>query len=299
MVQTQKSEKHIAVAVVILGTLIIQYHSVTFWVSKVGDTGIAWSIGLEIAALWLWWHQKFAMRFFGFVGTAVLLAGPITEISLPQTSAMAEYNMLLEEKNTAYKNIERLESSIADFKERSKTKSGWLKGIMGAEDRINQENKNIKSINEKLQSLNANDGVQGSQMTIVLTIISLLIITLAQISALRSLKEKKEKEELSEGVASAPTFDHQPINKEPEIEIKKEEHPVKIDEAAAIEWLTRKKEELGTNKAVAELLGEDRREIGYALSGGKRKPAKTLIEKIISVIKDEQGSNVVTMFKHC
>lgn len=284
-------------AVVILGTLIIQYHSIAFWVSKVGNTGIAWSIGLEIAALWLWWHQKFTMRLFGFIGTAVLLAGPITEISLPQTSAMAEYNMLLEEKSTAYKNIERLESSIADFKERSKTKAGWLKGIVGAEDRITQENKNIKSINERLQNLNAKDGVQGSQMTIALTIISLLIITLAQISALRSLKEKELKEKRNEGEISATTtFDQQPI-KEPETEKVKEEHPEKIDEAAAIAWLTQKKEELGTNKAVAELLGEDRREIGYALSGGKRKPAKTLIEKIISVIEDEQGSNVVTMFK--
>ena len=75
----QISDKFSAV-MLILTTSIIQWHSIQFWVEIAESIGVLWSIAIEAAAIWLWWHKKTALA---FIASSLLMVGPLHSLSGP------------------------------------------------------------------------------------------------------------------------------------------------------------------------------------------------------------------------
>ncbi len=98
-------DRLLAPAVLVGSVVLLQYHSIVFWNHHVGGLGWAWSLLLELAALWLWYKRSFALRVFGFWASLLLLAGPFYTVSAP----------LLERDQAEAQTAERREQTIASL----------------------------------------------------------------------------------------------------------------------------------------------------------------------------------------
>lgn len=76
-------DKKMSIVVIILSTILMQIHSIEYWTGVTESYGIAWSIALEAAMLWLWYQKRlFLVR---VLAATILIAGP------QKTKELAEY----------------------------------------------------------------------------------------------------------------------------------------------------------------------------------------------------------------
>ena len=68
---------------VICSMVLMQIHSIDFWMEKAGPSGWAWSIGLEVAMLWFWYENKRRLQVFKYLAAFLLIAGPWYQITAP------------------------------------------------------------------------------------------------------------------------------------------------------------------------------------------------------------------------
>lgn len=86
-------------AIIAVVVPLLQWHSIVFWQAMTGElSGVAWSIGLEIVNLWLWfrdepWPKEWkewwrllpavGIRCMAVITTGILLFGPLYNVSAP------------------------------------------------------------------------------------------------------------------------------------------------------------------------------------------------------------------------
>ena len=276
----------VAILIVISATVIIQWHGIRFWSEQAGETGPAWSLALEAAALWLWWHSNRLVRLVGLLGTLVVLSGPLYVISAPVLDGAHRAQARVAEKARLERSLSRMEHQLAQYLENSRTRAGWLPAIQRTEERIRQAQARLDAIEAAPVRLRGQ-----SIALIVIEVLALLIITVAQITAIRSLAVRVSPSERETG-SQAPTRPaaRADVAREPRSD-KPIEKPAKRsprlvvvggnDEMESLRnWLKEIVEKHGGIKNAAERMGIDRREVGYALRSGGRKPKAETWERI-------------------
>lgn len=189
----------LSTAMLILSTSIIQWHSIQFWVDVASNIGFLWSIAIEAAAIWLWWHRKAALA---FLASLLLIAGPLYSLSAP--AYLETQSQILQAMNHQQKirisqdSINDLKLSLSNYEKNSLSRVGWA-------TRIDETRKALQAEVEELKRLvNKTEHLKQAPMPwfiIVIELLGLAVLLITQvltIHALRGVSNKSKQTETAE-----------------------------------------------------------------------------------------------------
>ncbi len=178
----KKSETAINLVMITTSFCLMQWHSIQFWFSAAGPSGWAWSIGLEIAMLCLWYDRQH--RFLKYIAAVILIAGPWYQMTSPAIQNIQKTNAIKIEIEIETQRLDQLSKSLNTYQANSRERLGWRDEIRETESAINELSPRIKEIHTELSKQNSTwreymvTGVQSA---------ALLIILMAQLSAVSNL----------------------------------------------------------------------------------------------------------------
>jgi hypothetical protein len=183
----------------ILSTSIIQWHSIQFWIEVAESIGFLWSIAIEAAAVWLWWHKKTVLA---FLASFLLMTGPLYSLSIPIYES-DQYKVALasshqQKIDLAHESIKSLKQSLVSYQQNSLSRVGWAARIDETRNELQAETANMKSL------INAAPKLKQSPMpwlVIAIEVLGLTVLLLTQvltIQALRGISVKSKQPETAE-----------------------------------------------------------------------------------------------------
>lgn len=138
------------IIVILIATALTQWHGIQFWSDFVGpQTGWAWSISLEVSALWLWFNTG-RRRFLAFVASCLLLAGPLFHIIQPAlnnaTKTETAHINRTAEVDLIHGDITSLERALATALVNSQKRTGWLNDIQASKLALSTARAELRSL---------------------------------------------------------------------------------------------------------------------------------------------------------
>jgi len=178
------------ILIIIIATVLMQYHGIMFWVSIVGSTGIVWSIALEASALWLWFYSE-QKRTLAIIASMLLLAGPLFHIASPIFETTRQQELSQNSRTSSIEllreDIETAEASLATALENSKTRAGWLNDIQTTKFEISEKRSHLAAL------IQQETPPQYIRQWLIATIqaAALLIVWLVSVYAIRALSQSR------------------------------------------------------------------------------------------------------------
>ena len=169
--------KYLAVLIIIVCTVLLQAHSIPFWLDQSNSNiGYLWSFTIEGAALWLWLNKKMMLA---TVASAIIILVPLMQLSSPLLKEIRLLNV-----NVEIKGLNSLSIS-QDKKLQDKYLSTSWAGT------INKNTEHFRGVvadyKEFLISSSKLKGVYENIFIIFIQSVALIVILLTQIQALRML----------------------------------------------------------------------------------------------------------------
>lgn len=185
---TKTSTNYLIIAT---SALLMQWHSVQFWIDHVGYSGIGWSLMLEAVVIWYWWNSRVILA---LVASSLLLFGPIYEITKPALENIRSQDQIGRLNQIDIIEIKRLEQSLKTYEKNSDKRIGWSGRIDRIQRLINENGERVRSrtaINSRFD-LSISTGIALAQM------LALLIIMTAQALAISDQRIKFESKSKSD-----------------------------------------------------------------------------------------------------
>jgi hypothetical protein len=183
----------------IFTTSIIQWHSIQFWIEVTESIGFLWSIAIEAAAVWLWWHKKTVLA---FIASSLLMAGPLYSLSAPvyegKQTEVAIAASHQQQVDLSRASITALKQSLTSYQQNSLSRVGWATRIDETRNALQAETANLKNL------INAGPKLKKTQMPwllIAIEVLGLAVLLLTQvltIQALRGISVKSKQPETAE-----------------------------------------------------------------------------------------------------
>ena len=185
----------------IMSISLIQWHSIQFWVTHTGDIGIAWSLTLEMACMWLWWQNR---KRVAFVTSLLVIAGPIAFQVLPVIETLDRNNFDVS-KHTAlleasHRNIAQLEQALDSYLRNSEERLGWATRIDETQAEIEQARSDQLRL---IQASPADIHLSNAFVTVSIQVLAISILFLTQILVIaqfRSLSADRNNVEIPERI---------------------------------------------------------------------------------------------------
>jgi len=190
--------KLFAVLVAVASIALLQIHGVEFWMGQAGNTGIVWSLALEVAAIYLWLHGR---TLPAVLASALLIAGPLYQVSLPlmeqaQGEEIAAATMVETEREIA-----QLENSLAKYEENSGKRLGWSGRIDRTQERLDTARERLHEL--ALRQADLTGGWQRISI-VVMESAALLVVLYSQIFALSQIQLVPGRGELASETTITP-----------------------------------------------------------------------------------------------
>ncbi len=184
--ERNKSALTIDAVMIITSFCLMQWHSIEFWIAEAGPSGWAWSVGLEIAMLCLWYYKKhYSLR---YIAAIVLIAGPWYQMTSPAILSIQTTNSIETEIEIETERFDQLSKSLTLYESNSVTKWGWA-------GRIDRTQKLKDELSEQIKELHSELSKRNSQwreyMVTAVQSAALLIILTAQLSAVSNIGIKQ------------------------------------------------------------------------------------------------------------
>ena len=268
----------IDLVMIITSFCLMQWHSIKFWSAAAGSSGWAWSIGLEIAMLCLWYYKKhYSLR---YIAAIVLIAGPWYQMTSPAILSIQTTNSIETEIEIETERFDQLSKSLSLYESNSATIRGWA-------GRIDRTQKSKDELSSQIKELHSELSKRNSQwreyMVTAVQSAALLIILTAQLSAVsnRGIKHPARIK------SSAPAIHPKSKPKRPAAEISKvttkfldeiltsnfEDFDETVEAVAA--EIIQELPNHDSQKALAEILGTGQKSISLILNHEKRKLSGT------------------------
>ncbi len=195
--------KKLPAAILLVGAIVLmQIHAIEFWQRHAGQSGILWSLLLEGAALWLWAQHRWGTSFLAAIATALVLAGPLYQISTPALQqwqqSQQQPELLAKREAALLAERQRLTASLKTYNQNSQSRVGWA-------GRIDQTNADLTQINHALNELYA-EQAQAMPMgwqALVLVAMQLLSLVIFQTLIVLCIRQ------ISRPVKAAPNTSNQ------------------------------------------------------------------------------------------
>lgn len=202
--------------IITTSAILMQIHSIGFWMDQVGPMGIAWSLTLEMMMIWFWWRGIWPMA---LIASVLLIAGPMHQVTQPSIKSMSAH-WQAEKSNLADRaEIAELRASIATYERNSEKRPGWLpkinrvqKRINAAVDRISERER--KNPEFRIFGISIKEAIAAAQ---ALTLIIIMTGQAIAISDQRKIAAKNRKTLENNDIDAAkasefppPSMSHQP-----------------------------------------------------------------------------------------
>jgi len=259
---------------IIISFCLMQWHSIEFWKITAGpDTGWAWSIGLEIAMLCLWYDRKH--RFLKYIAALILIAGPWYQMTSPAVRNIQSTNAIETEIEIKIQRLDQLSKSMTIYENNSITIRGWA----GRIDRTQKAKDKLSArINELHSTLSKQNSAWREYMVTGVQSAALLIILIAQLSAVSNLATRQTIRTIKpeSSISTASKSKHHKVTTKflDEIAISNFENFDKKVEITATE-IRAELPKHNSQKALAQTLGIDQKSISLILNHKKRKLSGT------------------------
>jgi hypothetical protein len=183
----------------ILTTSIIQWHSIQFWIEVAESIGFLWSIAIEAAAVWLWWHKKTVLA---FIASSLLMAGPLYSLSAPvyegKQSEVAIAASHQQQLDLSRASITSLNQSLISYQKNSLSRVGWASRIDETRNELQVEIAILKKLINEVPKLKQ---TPMPWLVIAIEVLGLAVLLLTQvitIQALRVISVKSKQPETAE-----------------------------------------------------------------------------------------------------
>jgi len=173
--------KHWAsILIIAISALLMQWHSIAFWIEYAGYTGVGFSLALEMVALWLWWQRNL---WLALTASILLISGALFQVSLPTIETLTRNNTN-EILVTSYKaEIKQLTNSLIQYDSNSNKRIGWS----GRIDRAHQDLSNARSKLRDLLSVKSPETRTRLYLIVLMQGLALIILMRSQIIAVKGL----------------------------------------------------------------------------------------------------------------
>lgn len=175
-------------------TVSIQYHSIFFWKELIGDSGVVWSITIELVAIFAWFctessnKNKLLIWIVAIGATLIALSGPAVRNMQPIVEEISKVDNLLQ---TFEDRLKAKDDLIADNRSNlemarlnSKDRTGWKGSIDRGEENIT---KLILEKEEMLKNKPSYSSIVLSSVTVFLITLALIVFQLASVLISRHL----------------------------------------------------------------------------------------------------------------
>jgi len=167
-------QKYLAILTVIVCTILLQAHSIPFWIDQTGIIGILWSATIEFTAIWLWINKKI---FLATVASFIIILVPLAELSKPILGEIRQVD--INTKISKLNDLDLKQSELLQDKYLGTNWAGTLKkntehfrGVINTQKELLTESSKLKSTYENI-------------FIILLQSIALIVVLLTQIQALK------------------------------------------------------------------------------------------------------------------
>jgi hypothetical protein len=165
----------------------VQWHSALWWLGQVGPSGVAWSVVLEVVALWFWYHPAAGMRTIGAVASAVVLAGPLHHVAAPlwqeTAAASAERAAVTGKLDSVRQQIEAQRDTLAGYRRRSAERTGWR----DVQERASQRLAELRERERRLLAQRAGLADAGTVALSLVTLLQAVALLLMQAGTITSV----------------------------------------------------------------------------------------------------------------
>jgi len=178
-------------------TVSIQFHAIEFWSELIGPEGVAWSITIELVAIFAWFctgrgsENKVLIQTVAIGATIIALSGPAVKNLVPIVESISKVNNLLSTYDNRLlekvKMIEDNRSNLSMARDNSKSRMGWKDTIDRSEANINRltREKELMLLNKPSVSEIITNSVKG-----ILITLTLIIFQLASVLITRNISAK-------------------------------------------------------------------------------------------------------------
>lgn len=177
----------ISILMIIVSAVLMQWHSIPFWQEYTENywSGIAFSIALEAAMLWNWYHRRLpAVRWLAAI---ILIAGPWYQLTTPTIITINKYRTVQERVEMLRAEVEDNRETVETVESNSKdpNRYGWGKYIPPAKS-------DLKNSRVRLSNAQADAAITGAiwrpVMVAIMMASVLLIVISTQLAAITSLR---------------------------------------------------------------------------------------------------------------
>lgn len=177
------------IIIILAATALTQWHGILFWSEFVGQvTGWAWSITLELSALWLWLSGG-RRRALAFIASCLLLSGPLFHIVQPVLNEAQAIEIAAANRNAQARlineEIRSLETALNVSLLNSKARTGWLNDIQDNKRALNTARNNLAA----LYKAPATSGTQWALIKSLMQSLALLVIWSVSVFAITDLSK--------------------------------------------------------------------------------------------------------------
>lgn len=186
------TDKKMAIVVIILSTILMQIHSIDYWLEAAGPSGWAWSIALEAAMLWLWYQKRLLP--VRILAALILISGPWYTLTSPAIESLQEKTEIREQILSEESKVNQLTASIARYEENSAERIGWSGRIDRTQTRLDLARESLQVKRDDATSLGVEWRlymVAGMQAAVLLIV---MITQLMAVAGLRDITEPVSKE---------------------------------------------------------------------------------------------------------
>lgn len=193
MATASPSKEHmVAVTIALIAFTLMQAHSIEYWVSLTDPVrGVAFSIAIEAAALWLWYLRGTVARTFSVLASALVIGSALFQVSDPLFARIHEADAQQQLVALTRAEITDHQATIRQFEENSGKRPGWAPMIEQARADLNAARARLR---EELQYTVATGMDWRTTAGIALQALVLLVVMVAQVLAVISLRNALPKQ---------------------------------------------------------------------------------------------------------
>ena len=132
------------VMLLLMAVAILQWHAIAFWQTHTGSLGLMWSVGIEGAAVWLWWQPQRLVRAIGLIASVLSLAGPLHHVGTPVIVVMEQAQLTsaarIDRINVLRGTLAAEMASLRKYQDLADKRLGWSGRIDRTQERIDNVN---------------------------------------------------------------------------------------------------------------------------------------------------------------
>lgn len=166
--------------IIIVSAVLMQWHSIAFWLEYAGHTGVGFSLALEVVALWLWWQRR---SWLAIVASALLVGGPLFQLSAPVMETLTRTDVNQAMVASYEKEINQLNNSLSRYDTNSAKRLGWSSRIDKAQAELTQSRNKLR----ELLAVKTPETPLRLYAIVIMQALALIIIMRAQIIAITTL----------------------------------------------------------------------------------------------------------------